>query len=97
MRHTDVLSPPPTMSASEIADLFGWKLATFLRKRGTLHAAGFPRPLPTGSGSPIWSRRLVDLWIATNGAAQPVDPEQSLDPITAAREALETRIGREAA
>lgn len=90
-------SVSPTISASEIADLFGMKLRTFMRKRAKLSENGFPRPLPTGTGSPVWSRRMVDLWIATNGAPLPVDAEASLDPIAAAREALEARISGRAA
>lgn len=87
----------PTMSAVEIAGHFGWKLATFLRKRRALHDRGFPRPLPLGSGSPVWSRIAFDRWIAANGMTQPVDPEAPLDPVAGMREALEQRIGGQAA
>lgn len=88
---------PPTMSAVEIADLFGWKHKTFLRNRHELFARGFPRSLPLGSGSPVWSRRAVDQWIAANGAVQPVDPEIPVDPIAAVRRSLEQRVGGQAA
>lgn len=84
----------PVILAEEIAELLGVKPATFLRTRKTLiDARGFPPPLPTGGQSPRWSRRLVDLWIATNGTMQPVDPANLTDPVAAERRALETRIG----
>ncbi len=88
-------SRDPTITADEIADLLKLKPKTFLRKRGGMIEAGFPRPLP--GFKTMWSRRLVDLWIATNGVAQPTDPEAPLDPIAAAREALERRIDGRAA
>ncbi len=94
---SEIPGEPSTLTAAEVAGLLRLKVATFLRKRAILVAGGFPRPLPLGSGSPVWSRRLVDLWIATNGAALPVDAEAPLDPIAAAREALEARIGERAA
>ncbi len=83
-----------TITASEIADLLGIRLATFMRKRGELHAAGFPRPLPTASLSPVWSRRLVTVWIDTNGGE---GAPATVDPVATARDALEARIGGEAA
>lgn len=79
-----------TISASEIADLLGIKLATFMRKRAELHAAGFPRPLPTASLSPVWSRRLVTAWIDTNGGDAPA---AEAGHVAAARATLEARIG----
>lgn len=84
----------PTIDAEEVAGLFGLKRNTFLRKRREMVAAGFPEPLPVPGASPVWSRRLVDLWIASNGRAAPVDLG---DPVAAQRAALETRLGEEVA
>ena len=85
----------PTISADEIATLFGIRRATFLRKRATLQNAGFPRPLPLDQATPVYSRVLVLAWIENNGLL--ADTTEPADPVSAAREALEARIGRAAA
>lgn len=86
----------PTISAAEVAELLGIRRATFLRKRGAMQAAGFPRPLPLGLPTPVYSRALVLAWIATNGAGPELATAEA-DPVAVAREALERRIGRAAA
>jgi predicted DNA-binding transcriptional regulator AlpA len=85
----------PTISPEEIASLLGIRRATFLRKRASLHTKGFPRPLPLGLTTPVYSRALVLAWIENNGL--PPETVVPSDPVAAAREALEARIGRAAA
>jgi predicted DNA-binding transcriptional regulator AlpA len=88
-------SPGPTITAAEIAALLGIKPATFLRKRSQLQAAGFPRPLPLRLGTPVYSRSLVTTWITSNGEPA-LEIGADVDPVDAARKALEARIGRAA-
>ena len=85
----------PTISAAEVAALLGIRRATFLRKRTAMQSAGFPRPLPLGLTTPVYSRALVLAWIETNGLAP--ETQEGADPVAAARKALEARIGRAAA
>lgn len=85
----------PTITPDEIAGLLGIRRATFLRKRVSLHSKGFPRPLPLGLTTPVYSRAQVVAWIENNGL--PPETSEPADPVAAAREALEARIGRAAA
>ena len=86
----------PTVTAAEVAGLLGVRPATFMRKREKLQEIGFPRPLPLGNArTPVYSRSLVVAWINNNGQAP--EPSEMVDPIAAARDALEQRIGGRAA
>lgn len=84
----------PTITPEEIAGLLGLRRSTFMRKRPALHASGFPRPLPLGLTTPVYSRALVLAWIETNGLAP--ETAEAADPVAAARRVLEARIGRAA-
>lgn len=78
-----------TITADEIAPLLNLKRATFMRQRRDLIARGFPPPVPgCNSRAPVWSRLVVEAYIARGG----IRPEP-LPAADAVRLTLEARIG----
>ena len=81
-----------TCTRHEIADLFGFGAThadTQRRRINDLMARhGFPRMLP---GLRVWSRALVEAWIAANGSAPKTSAPQQDFPMEV-RARLEARI-----
>lgn len=86
---------PPTYTPAELAAALNRSEEAFRRRwRRLATDHGFPRPLP-GCGL-VWSRVLVDAWIAGNGCAILPEPEEAERPLTTIerqRLALEQRYG----
>lgn len=68
-----------TAPLHEVAAALGRKPGWLRRSwRKLVAERGFPRPLPGSSF--VWSRKLVELWIATGGLAGPTRPANDDDP-----------------
>lgn len=81
---------PLTMTADELAGHLHISAVTLRRRRRALEASGMPAPI---AGLVLtWSRPAIERWLG----ARPSEPVISIggdDPIAAARDYLESRIG----
>ena len=68
----------PTMEASEIAALLGWKVPWFRRQvKRLIQQDGMPAPLPGGR----WWREGVERWLDTYGQLKAKETGKSLSEI----------------
>lgn len=84
-----------TIEAEEMARLLRVRPSGVARKARRLALEhGFPRPLP--GMALVWSRRLVEIWIAAGGAVETPHSEETpaskiVTIVAAQRDALERR------
>lgn len=74
-----------TLTAGQVAQMFGESEPTFRKRLPARLAAGFPPRLP---GTTRFSRPAVENWFRTYGAAAPIEPAR-ISAVDEARELLE--------
>lgn len=52
------------LSARDVAELLGWSVNYWYRRRAALEAAGFPRPLRVGKVGTRWDPAAIEAWLA---------------------------------